>query len=143
MIDGNKCVLNRPDPDNKVEDLEFQENEAYAIDLVVSTGDGKSKIVDEKETTIYKRALDMEYSLKLKASRQIISEISKKYPIMPFTIRQLDSKQTRLGMVECVQHGLLNSYPVLYEKQGEYVAQIKSTVLLLPNGLDRVTVPPS
>lgn len=85
----------------------------------------------------------MEYSLKLKASRQIISEISKKYPIMPFTLRQLDSKQTRLGLVECVQHGLLNAYPVLYEKQGEFVAQIKSTVLLLPNGLDRVTVPPS
>ncbi len=27
IIDGNKCVLNKPGPDAKVEDAEFEENE--------------------------------------------------------------------------------------------------------------------
>ena len=82
----------------------------------MSTGEGKAKVLDEKETTVYKRALDQEYKLKLKASRQIFSEINKKYPTMPFTVRSLDSKQGRLGLVECLNHGLLHPYPVLHEK---------------------------
>lgn len=44
VIDANKCVLNRPSPEAKVEDGEFEENEVYAIDIVVSTGDGKTRV---------------------------------------------------------------------------------------------------
>jgi len=84
--------------------------------MQMSTGEGKAKVLDEKETTVYKRALDQEYKLKLKASRSIFSEINKRYPTMPFTVRSLDSKQSRLGLVECLNHGLLHPYPVLHEK---------------------------
>jgi methionyl aminopeptidase len=38
VIDGNKVILNRPSPDAKVEDVEFEPNEVYAIDIVVSSG---------------------------------------------------------------------------------------------------------
>ena len=38
VIDGNKCVLNKPTPEHKVEDGEFEENEVYAVDIVVSSG---------------------------------------------------------------------------------------------------------
>jgi methionine aminopeptidase len=38
VIDGNKCILNRPAPDQKVEDHQIEELEVYAIDIVVSTG---------------------------------------------------------------------------------------------------------
>lgn len=38
VIDGNKVVLNRTSPEHRVEDDEFQPNEVYAIDIVVSTG---------------------------------------------------------------------------------------------------------
>ena len=44
-------------------------------------------MLDEKATTVYKRALDQEYKLKLKASRSIFSEINKRFPTMPFTVR--------------------------------------------------------
>ena len=36
VIDGNKCILARPSPEHRVEDAEFEENEVYAIDIVVS-----------------------------------------------------------------------------------------------------------
>ena len=52
IIDGNKCVLNRPLPDAKAEDATFEENEVYGIDIVVSTGDGKSRVMDEKDTMV-------------------------------------------------------------------------------------------
>ena len=111
VIDGNKVVLSVSNADTKVDDAEFEENEVYAIDIVTSTGEGKvrisvflhvmllffmsdhifveyscqSKLLDEKQTTIYKRAVDKNYNLKMKASRFIFSEISWKFPIMPFT----------------------------------------------------------
>ncbi|KAG6435774.1 hypothetical protein SASPL_100649 [Salvia splendens] len=142
VIDANKVVLNVPGPDTRVDDAEFEENEVYAIDIVTSTGEGKPRLLDEKETTIYKRAVDKNYNLKMKASRFIFSEISQKFPIMPFSARALDEKRARLGLVECTNHDLLQPYPVLHEKPGDLVAHIKFTVLLMPNGSDRVTSHP-
>lgn len=51
----------------------------------------------------------------------------------------MEEKRARLGLVECVNHDLLQLYPVLHEKPGDYVAYIKFTVLLMPNGSDRIT----
>ncbi|KAL4021581.1 hypothetical protein IC575_020387 [Cucumis melo] len=139
VIDGNKVILSVSNPETRVDDAEFEENEIYAIDIVTSTGEGKPKLLDEKQTTIYKRAVDKNYHLKMKASRFIFSEISQKFPILPFTARALEEKRARLGLVECVNHDLLQPFPVLHEKPGDYVAHIKFTVLLMPNGSDRIT----
>ncbi|XP_077233043.1 ERBB-3 BINDING PROTEIN 1 [Tasmannia lanceolata] len=139
VIDGNKVILSVTNPETKVDDAEFEENEVYAIDIVTSTGDGKPKLLDERQTTIYKRAVDKNYHLKMKSSRFIFSEISQKFPIMPFTARALEEKRARLGLVECMNHDLLQPYPVLHEKPGDLVAHIKFTVLLMPNGSDRIT----
>lgn len=139
VIDGNKVVLSVTNPEVRVDDAEFEENEVYAVDIVASTGEGKPKMFDEKQTTIYKRAVDRNYHLKMKTSRFIFSEINQKFPIMPFTARALEEKKARLGLVECVNHDLLQPYPVLHEKPGDLVAHIKFTVLLMPNGSDRVT----
>ena len=47
VIDGNKVVLSVSNPDTRVEDAEFEENEVYAIDIVTSTGDGK--VIDKSK----------------------------------------------------------------------------------------------
>uniref|UniRef100_A0A0A0KXL3 Uncharacterized protein n=1 Tax=Cucumis sativus TaxID=3659 RepID=A0A0A0KXL3_CUCSA len=69
VIDGNKVILSVSNPETRVDDAEFEENEIYAIDIVTSTGEGKPKLLDEKQTTIYKRAMDKSYHLKMKACR--------------------------------------------------------------------------
>ncbi|GJV68324.1 ERBB-3 binding protein 1 [Tanacetum coccineum] len=128
-------VLSVANLDTRVDDVEFEENELYAIDIVTSTGD--SKLLDEKQTTIYKRAVYKNYHLKIKSSRFIFSEISQKFPIMPFSARPiaktnvfcsnsncmsyvghtaLEKKHAWLGLVECVNYELLQPYPVLHEK---------------------------
>jgi len=59
---------------------------------------------------------------------------------MPFNIRSFDDeKKARMGVVECVSHKLVDPYPVLYEKPGEFIAQVKYTVLLMPNGQSKIT----
>ncbi|XP_076342036.1 proliferation-associated protein 2G4-like isoform X4 [Tachypleus tridentatus] len=50
-----------------------------------------------------------------------------------------DEKKARMGVVECVNHKLIEPFTVLYEKEGELVAQFKFTVLLMPSGLHKIT----
>jgi len=78
--------------------------------------------------------------MKLKASRAFYSAVEKRFGSMPFTLRALeDEKKARLGVMECVNHKLLDPFSVLYEKDNEFVAQFKFTVLLMPNGPHKIT----
>ena len=47
---------------------EFDVHEVYALDILVSSGEGKAKEKDTR-TTVYKRKPDLIYQLKMKASR--------------------------------------------------------------------------
>jgi len=139
VVDGNKVIINKPSLEHKVDEFEFKDYEVYAVDIVMSTGDGKAK-ESELRTTIYKRAVDQTYQLKMQASRYVISEINKNFPTLPFPLRALDEKRGKLGITECLKHDLVYPYPVLFEKAGEYVAQFKFTVLVTPNGTQRLNM---
>jgi len=138
VIDGNRVIINKPTLEHKVEEFEFEENQVYTIDIVMSTGEGKAR-ESEIRTTIFKRAVDQNYLLKMKASRYVYNEITKRFPTFPFTLRALDEKTARLGITECLKHDLVHPYPVLFEKPGEFIAQFKFTVLVLPSGSQRLT----
>jgi len=58
---------------------------------------------------------------------------------MAFTLRSLDEKKRRIGITEIVKHDLLDSYPVLYEKEGEHIVQFKFNLLVLPGSTERLT----
>ena len=63
------------------------------------------------------------------------SEISKNNKCMPFTLRQMeDEKTARLGVQECVKHDVVDAFKILWENDGEFVAQFKLLVLVLPKG---------
>lgn len=143
IIDGDKTIIQNPSDAQRKDHkkCEFELHEVYGVDVLISTGDGKAK-EREARTTVYKRT-DLQYSLKMKASRNFYSEVCNKFTMMPFTLRAFeDEKKARLGVGECTNHELLIPYPVLYEKDGEYVAQFKFTVLLMPNGPLRTTQGP-
>jgi curved DNA binding protein len=137
MIDGEKCIISKTDPEQKVDEFEFEPNQVFAIDIVMSSGEGKTKAVDER-TCVYKRATDATYQLKMKASRQVFSEICQKFPTYPFTMRAMDESKVRFGIKECVAHSLVHGYPVLQEKEGEVVAHFKFTCLVMANGTKKV-----
>jgi curved DNA binding protein len=143
VLDGVKEVALKEagpeDPEEeKVPDCKFEQAEVYAVDVAMSTGDGKAR-PGELRTTVFKRNVEKQYLLKVKASRQVLAEVDKKYPTMPFTMRHLtDPRSAKLGINECIAHGLLTPYPSLHEYSGK-VAHFKCTVLLLPSGTSRVT----
>lgn len=139
IIDGNKVIIEREEIEQKVDDCEIDLYEVYGLDIVVSTGEGKPRETGPR-TTIYKRAVDQRYNLRMKASRALLKEVDSNYPTLPFNIRNFpDANVARLGVTECLKHDLLHPYPVLYEKDGEIVAHFKTTLLLLNAGTESVT----
>jgi len=132
LIDGDKVIMNKPMIDQRVEKCAVEANDVWCIDIVMSTGEGVARERDLR-TTIYKRSLEKMYMLKLKASRYLLQQINRKAPVFPFTLRAIDDeRQARMGVSEMVSHGMVDPYPVLFEKDHEFVAQYKSTVFVLP-----------
>ena len=141
VLDGPKQIILNPS-ENQRKDTEtytFNEGEAYSVDILVSTGDGKPKVLDTR-TTIYKRNSDSVYNLKMKASRAVFSDVSKNYGSMAFTLRSFeDEKKGRLGIMECASHGLVTPYQVLFESKEAHVAHFMFTILLMPSGPLKIT----
>nr|CAB3264619.1 proliferation-associated protein 2G4 [Phallusia mammillata] len=140
-IDGEKTIIQNPNEKQRQdhEESEFEVHEVFAVDCLVSSGEGHPKDMDAR-TTIYKRNPDIVYQLKMKASRMVLSEVEKKFNTMCFTLRSLeDEKKAKMGIVECYKHDLCTPFPVLWEKEGEFVAQFKFTILIMPNTPMRIT----
>ncbi|KAA8591064.1 hypothetical protein FQN60_002007 [Etheostoma spectabile] len=124
VIDGEKTIIQNPtDQQKKDHDkAEFEVHEVYAVDVLISTGEGKAKDGGQR-TTVYKRDPNKVYGLKMKTSRTFFSEMERRFDTMPFTLRAFeDEGKARMGVVEC-----------------ETVAQFKFTVLLMANGPLRIT----
>lgn len=141
VIDGEKTIIQNPTDQQRKdhEKAEFEVHEVYAVDVLVSTGEGKARDSGQR-TTVYKRDPSKQYGLKMKTSRMFFSEVERRFDAMPFTLRAFeDESKARLGVVECAKHELLQPFSVLHEKEGEHVAQFKFTVLLMANGPLRIT----
>ncbi|KAL4711726.1 hypothetical protein ACJJTC_003493 [Scirpophaga incertulas] len=139
-IDGEKSIIQNPNEAQKKEHEKatLETYEVYAMDVLISTGEGVGREMDTR-CTIYKKT-DEVYQLKLKASRMFYSEVRNKHGNMPFNLRSFDKETSaRMGVVECVNHKLIEPFQVLYERPGEIVAQFKFTALLLPSGTHRIT----
>ena len=132
LIDANDCIIGKAHGEHQVEEFEFAPGDVIALDILVSSGEGKPK-ESEVRTTVYKREIDMWYQLKSQKARVFFNEVNTRYPTLPFSIAGFqDQVGAKLGVKECLSHDLLIHYPVLNEKAGDFIAQFKSTVVVLP-----------
>lgn len=141
VIDGSKMIALVEDEstNQRPEECTFEPYEVYAVDVAFSTGEGKPREGDSR-TTVFKRQPDKTYNLKMKGSRTFFSEVTKKAPVFPFSLRSFDDERgAKMGVRECLQHELVQPYQVLYERNGSAIAHVKFTVLLLPGGTSKVT----
>jgi curved DNA binding protein len=140
IIDGEKKIYQNPTEMQRRENEkeEFALHEVYAVDVLVSSGEGKPRESDIR-TTVYKKK-DLIYQLRMKSSRVFLSEVEKRFSLMPFTLRHFeDEKRARMGVIECAKHDLVEPYPVYHEKDSEFVAEFKFTLLLMPSGQMKIT----
>lgn len=140
--DGEKQIILNP-TDNHLRDfkrIEFNENEVYAVDILISTGEGKVRPLKTR-TTIYKKT-GIRYQLKMAASRAVLSDIQAKAGAFPFTLRDLeDERKARMGIVEAAKHQTVLPYDVMYERDEAVVAQYLATVMVTKNGNTLLTNP--
>jgi methionine aminopeptidase len=122
----HRFIYPRANPiyDFTLQEMPLEEDEVYAIDVVMCSGQGKLTLV--KPPLIYKRS-EKRAGLKLKASKAVLGKFkNEKYPI----VINGDDARTKLGLKECVAKDLLVAYPIVSEKKGEFTARIKFTVIV-------------
>eukprot|EP00123_Amoebidium_parasiticum_P022969 comp9880_c0_seq1/m.4818 comp9880_c0_seq1/g.4818 ORF comp9880_c0_seq1/g.4818 comp9880_c0_seq1/m.4818 type:complete len:404 (-) comp9880_c0_seq1:136-1347(-) len=142
VIDGEKAIIvgNLPGSTEKPKDHSVEVNDVYAIDVMISSAEGKVQGAPLR-TTVWKRVEDTNYMMKMKVSRALLSEVKQKFPTFPFTLRAMeDEKRALLGLGECHKHKLLDPFPVVLDADNNaVVAEVKYTVLVGANGTVRIT----
>eukprot|EP00388_Colpodella_angusta_P010996 GDKJ01028392.1.p1 GENE.GDKJ01028392.1~~GDKJ01028392.1.p1 ORF type:complete len:378 (-),score=112.29 GDKJ01028392.1:73-1179(-) len=133
ILDGPNAFPAVNTPGDRCEEFEFKLNQVFGIDVAVSTGTGKLKL-SECKTTVYKRDLSQQFGLRTQTARAFIHELQKKCPTMAFSMRHFEEKMVRIGVAQACQHELLEMFTVNTEAAGEYVAQTKMTLAILPSG---------
>lgn len=113
-----------------VDTFEFQHNQVFIMDVAISSGEGYVSLKDTKETTVYKYNQEFYYPLRLKASRQCLETLKKEGQCFPCNISKVRDSSFILGLNECIENNLIEPYHILYEKDGEYIANYKFTVIL-------------
>ncbi len=76
VIDGNKCVLNKPTPEHRAEDGEFEENEVYGIDILVSASPATTSCVLWSSIIRCKTANWQHFHLQPSQSRYMSANVS-------------------------------------------------------------------
>lgn len=138
-LETNNVIAHRLSAEERVQPFQFEPNQVYCIDMVMTAGEGRCKESDIK-STIYRRASDNDHLLKTQNAKKFMAEARRKSPDLPFSLRSFeDAAGAKVGVSEAKKHGLLNEYPVIKEKDGKPIVQFKYTVLLLPSGTKKVT----
>ena len=138
-IEGKKKIVLAPSEGSKGEGIP-DVGEVWGVETGVSLGTGKIKTLENRPTLHRRTAVT--YGLKRPSSRQILSEIVKKFGTFPFSLRQLDDERAgKIGIVECVRSNVVRQYEVIADKDGAAVSRLFSTIgqslsILIPSEKD-------
>ena len=143
-LDGEDSILSKETHDQHVDLVRFEEAQAWTLDVVMSTGEGKPKLAEHK-STVYKRVAGEKYSLKQATSREVLNHVQKTYETLAFNVRAVRDAigaKAGVGLKEMTEHNLLNEFPVLIERPKDLVAQFKFTVLIMPTKTEKLNSAP-
>ena len=125
-IEGKKKIILAPADATKGEGS-AEVGDVFGVEVGMSLGSGKVKDLEKRSTLLRRTATT--YGLKRPSSRQVLSEIVKKFGTFPFSLRQLDDERAgKVGVVECVRYGVLREYKPTAEADGSPVTRLFSTV---------------
>jgi len=152
IIDANRAVLMENVETDALEfhaeeEFNFETNHVFAIDVMVSSGEGKPIYLDNKkecETTILKRDVEQSYALKTTHARHFLVHVNKEHPVLPFNIRTMRESEEHkacvsIGVSETVRNGLCEAWEPTRDKHGKFVAQFKFTICIFPSGPKKIT----
>lgn len=134
-IEGKKRVVLNPAEGVKSEG-QSDVNEAWGVEVAISTGSGKLKVLEHRPTLFKKTGTT--YMFKRQTSKQTYGEIAKKFGTFPFSLRQLSDERTaKMGVVEAVRTNVLRQFEVLADKDAGDVARTFTTIRELSGSSSR------
>lgn len=139
-IKNDKSIVQNPTEQQRNHDrFDFAENMVVGFGAMTTSGDGKLKETDTR-TTVFQKS-ELTYQLRMTSARATFSEISRRFNLMPFSLRSMtDERTARMGILECTKHGLVDGYKVQVLKEADTVAaHYKFTALITAKGVIKLT----
>ena len=115
--------------------IEFEVGDVVAIEPFATTGRGK--VSEGTNAEIY--SLEHDRSVRNRAARQVLQQVTDEYKTLPFATRWLEPARAEMAVRRLEQRGVLHGYPVLKEDDGELVSQAEHTVIVTEGGCEVIT----
>ncbi|PSQ40087.1 type II methionyl aminopeptidase [Halobacteriales archaeon SW_5_70_135] len=113
----------------------FEVGDVVAIEPFATTGSGKVREGAQEE--IY--ALETERSVRDRAARRALEQITEEFRTLPFAARWLDGPRAEMALRRLTAEGVVHGYPVLKEREGELVSQKEHTVIVTDDDCEVTT----
>jgi methionyl aminopeptidase len=99
--------------------------------------DGTGKVTEGSDEEIY--ALEREGSVRNRAARKALDQITEQFRTLPFATRWLDSRRPKMALRRLQSQDIVHGYPVLKEDDGNLVSQKEHTIIVTPDGCEVTT----
>jgi methionyl aminopeptidase len=115
--------------------IELEAGDVVAIEPFATDGGGKVREGSEEEIF----ALESEGSVRNRAARQALNQITEEFKTLPFATRWLDARRPEMALRRLKQQDILHGYPVLKEQEGQLVSQKEHTIIVTEDGCEVTT----
>jgi methionyl aminopeptidase len=109
--------------------------DVVAIEPFATNGTGK--VTEGSDEEIY--ALEREGSVRNRAARKALDQITEQFRTLPFATRWLDSRRPKMALRRLQSQDIVHGYPVLKEDDGNLVSQKEHTIIVTPDGCEVTT----
>ncbi|PSQ01992.1 type II methionyl aminopeptidase [Halobacteriales archaeon QS_5_68_33] len=99
--------------------------------------DGTGKVSEGSREEIY--ALEREGTVRNRAARQALDQITEEFRTLPFATRWLDGSRPEMALRRLQRQDIVHGYPVLKEEDGRLVSQKEHTVIVTGDGCEVTT----
>jgi methionyl aminopeptidase len=115
--------------------VELQAGDVVAIEPFATDGGGKVREGNEEEIF----ALEHEGSVRNRAAREALDQITDEFRTLPFATRWLDGSRPEMALRRLQRQDIVHGYPVLKEEDGYLVSQKEHTIIVTDDGCEVTT----
>jgi methionyl aminopeptidase len=115
--------------------VELQPGQVVAVEPFAT--DGRGKVGEGSTEEIFE--LQRERSVRNRAAREVLEQVTSEFEGLPFAARWVDSPRASMALRRLKQNGVLRGYPVLKEEDGKFVSQAEHTVVVTEDGIENLT----
>ncbi|PSP51329.1 type II methionyl aminopeptidase [Halobacteriales archaeon QH_7_68_42] len=115
--------------------IELDAGDVVAIEPFATDGGGKVREGGDEEIF----ALEREGSVRNRAARQALDQITEEFRTLPFATRWLEGSRPEMALRRLQRQDVVHGYPVLKEEDGRLVSQKEHTVIVTHDGCEVTT----